>query len=77
MKLKLNLVMAIVTLSLMNMSINSVVLAVGGQNDNEGIDPTPNVIGNNNNIMYSNFYNISGNNNLVYGDYLNIVGNKN
>lgn len=77
MKLKLNLVMAIVTLSLMNMSISSVVLAVGGQNDNGGIDPTPNVIGSNNNIMYSNFYNISGNNNLVYGDYLNIVGNKN
>ena len=52
MKLKLNLVMAIATLSLMNMSISSVVLAVGGQNDNGGIDPTPNVIGSNNNIMY-------------------------
>ena len=77
MKLKLNLVMAMATLSLMNMSISSVVLAVGGQNDNGEIDPTHNVIGKNNNIMYSNFYNISGNNNLVYGDHLNIVGNKN
>lgn len=37
MKLKLNLVMAMATLSLMNMSISSVVLAVGGQNDNGGL----------------------------------------
>lgn len=77
MKLKLNLIMTMITLSIISISISSVVLAVGGQNDYSGIDPTPNVIGNNNNIMYSNFYNISGNNNLVYGDYLNIVGNKN
>lgn len=77
MKLKLNLIMTMITLSIISISISSVVLAVGGQNDGSGIDPTPNVIGNNNNIMYSNFYNISGNNNLVYGDYLNIVGNKN
>lgn len=69
--------MTMITLSIISISISSVVLAVGGQNDDSGIDPTPNVIGNNNNIMYSNFYNISGNNNLVYGDYLNIVGNKN
>ena len=78
MKLKPNLIMAIATLSLMNIAISNVVMTVDEHNGNGvGIDSTPNVIGNNNNIMYSNFYNVSGNNNLVYGDHLNILGNKN
>lgn len=77
MKFKVNLIMTIATLSLINLSTSAIVLAEGEQSNSGGIDPIPNLIGNNNNITYSNFYNISGNNNLVYGDYLNVLGNKN
>ena len=68
MKFKVNLIMTIATLSLINLSTSAIVLAEGEQSNSGGIDPIPNLIGNNNNITYSNFYNISGDNNLVYGD---------